>query len=167
MGDEKFVHLHVHTHYSLLDGANRIEPLIDRVKELGMPAVAITDHGNMFGAVEFYRAAVKAGVKPIIGCEVYMAPGPRTERTSCGIDEASYHLLLLARNLAGYRNLLRLASIAYREGFYYRPRIDREILAELSDGLIGASACLGGEIPQALLRRDRAAAEVRQYVYRL
>jgi DNA polymerase-3 subunit alpha len=149
-----FVHLHCHTHYSLLDGATRIEDLVRRVKEMGMPAVAITDHGNLFGAIEFYEAARRAGVKPIIGCEVYMAPGDRRARESRGMKEASYHLLLLAMNRAGYQNLLRLASIAYREGFYYRPRIDKEVLAEHHEGLICTSTCLGGEIPQALLGED-------------
>ena len=154
-----FVHLHVHTHFSLLDGATRIQPLVQRVKDLGMPAVAITDHGNMFGAIEFYRAACDAGVKPIIGCEVYMAPGDRRTRDATGIKDASFHLLLLAMNRAGYQNLLRLASIAYLEGFYYRPRIDKETLREFSEGLICSSACLGGEIPQALMNGNRVRAE--------
>jgi len=159
MSASSFVHLHVHTHYSLLDGANRIDKLIERVKALGMPAVAITDHGNLFGAVEFYERAVAAGVKPIIGCETYIAPGDRRARDSRGMKEASHHLLLLARNLTGYRNLMRLATIAYREGFYYRPRIDRAILAELREGLLCTSTCLNAEIPQALMRHNRAAAE--------
>ena len=154
-----FTHLHLHTHYSLLDGAIRLKSLMDHVKADGGKAVAITDHGNMFGVVPFYEAALAAGVKPIIGLEAYMAPGDRRSRESCGIADASYHLLLLARNNAGYRNLLKLSSIAYREGFYYKPRIDREVLREHSDGLICASACLGGELPQALLRGDGRAAE--------
>jgi len=149
-----FVHLHLHTHYSLLDGATRIGDLMQRVKALEMPAVAMTDHGNLFGAIEFYEAARKAGVKPIIGCEVYIAPGDRRARESGGMKEASNHLLLLACSRTGYQNLLKLASLAYLEGFYYRPRIDREVLAEYSDGLICTSACLSGEIPQALLRGD-------------
>ncbi|MCP4249755.1 MAG: DNA polymerase III subunit alpha, partial [bacterium] len=159
MSDGQFVHLHLHTHYSLLDGATRIGDLIARTKQLDMPAVAITDHGNMFGAAEFYRAAVAAGVKPIIGCETYMAPGDRRAKDTRGMKEASNHLLLLAMNNTGYCNLLKLASIAYRQGFYYRPRIDKEVLAELSEGLLCTSTCLGGEIPQALMNRDRAAAE--------
>jgi DNA polymerase III subunit alpha len=159
MASPSFIHLHVHSHYSLLDGATRIESLISRVKADGMPAAALTDHGNLFGAIEFYSAAKKAGIKPIVGCEVYMAPGSRTERDAKGISDASFHLLLLAQNLEGYRNLLKLCSIAYLEGFYYRPRIDREILRELSGGLICTSTCLGGEVPQALLTKDRAAAE--------
>ena len=149
-----FVHLHLHTHYSLLDGATRITDLMQRVKALAMPAVAMTDHGNLFGAIEFYEAARKAGVKPIIGCEVYMAPGDRRARESGGMKEASSHLLLLACNRTGYQNLLKLASIAYLEGFYYKPRIDREVLAAHSEGLICTSTCLGGEIPQALLREN-------------
>ena len=154
-----FTHLHLHTHYSLLDGATRLDALFARVKDDGGRAVAITDHGNMFGVVHFYEAALRAGVKPILGLEAYMAPGDRRSREAAGIQDASYHLLLLAENLAGYRNLLKLSSIAYREGFYYRPRIDREVLSAHADGLIGTSACLGGEIPQALLRDDRAGAE--------
>ncbi len=156
---DSFVHLHVHTHYSLLDGANRIGELVAKAKELGQPAIAITDHGNMFGAVEFYQAATRAGVKPIIGMEAYIAPGDRRSRDSKGVKDASYHLLLLAMDNAGYRNLIKLASIGYREGFYYKPRIDREVLEALSAGLICTSTCLGAEIPQALLSGDLAAAD--------
>ncbi len=159
MSGTTFVHLHVHTHYSLLDGATRIEALVERAKQLAMPAVAITDHGNLFGAIEFYQAAVKAGVKPIVGCEMYMAPGDRRSKETGRMKEASFHLLLLAMNLEGYRNLLKLASIAYREGFYYKPRIDKEVLRAFSGGLLCTSTCLGGEIPQALVQQDRAAAE--------
>jgi DNA polymerase III subunit alpha len=159
MSPGKFTHLHVHTHFSLLDGAVRVKDLMEKVKAQGSSAVAMTDHGNLFGIVPFYQAAVKAGVKPILGCEVYMAPGNRRERESRGIQEASYHLILLAKDLTGYRNLLKLASIAYREGFYYRPRIDKEVLQAHHEGLIGLSACLGGEIPQALIRGDVRAAE--------
>ena len=154
-----FVHLHVHTDYSLLDGACRIRDLVAACKQMDMPAVAITDHGNLFGAIEFYTAAREAGVKPIIGCEVYMAPGDRREREARGLREASYHLLLLAMNLVGYRNLIKLASIAYLEGFYYKPRIDKQVLREFSEGLICTSTCLGGEIPTALMRADAAAAK--------
>ena len=158
-----FVHLHCHTHYSLLDGANRIDELVQRAKELNQPAVAITDHGNMFGVIEFYNAARKAGVKPIIGLEAYIAPGDRRSREmAAGYDgkpESSYHLLLLAADNTGYRNLLKLSSIAYREGFYYKPRIDREVLAAHSAGLICTSTCLGAEIPKALMAHNRAAAE--------
>ncbi len=158
MASSSFVHLHLHTHFSLLDGATRIEALVDRVKKFDQPAVAITDHGNMFGAIELYSAARQAGIKPIIGCETYLASGSRTSRDREGLKE-SYHLLLLAMNLEGYHNLLRLSSIGYTEGFYRKPRIDKEILRELSGGLICTSTCLGGEIPQAYLNKDRAAAE--------
>ena len=154
-----FVHLHVHTDYSLLDGACRIRDLVAACKRMDMPAVAITDHGNLFGAIEFYTAAREAGIKPIIGCEMYMAPGDRREREARGLREASYHLLLLAMDLAGYHNLVKLASIAYLEGFYYKPRIDKQVLREFSEGLICASGCLGGEIPTALMRADAAAAK--------
>jgi len=153
-----FVHLHVHSHYSLLDGATRIEAIVRRAKEFGMPAAAITDHGNMFGAVEFYLAARKAGVKPILGCEAYLATGDRRSKDS-GERKESYHLLLLAMNVKGYRNLMQLATIGYTEGFYRKPRIDKEVLREFSDGLLCTSTCMGGEIPQTFLSRDRAAAE--------
>ncbi len=155
---EKFVHLHNHSHYSLLDGALRIEDMVGRAKALGQSAIAISDHGNMFGVIEFYSAALKAGVKPIVGCEMYVAPGDRRDRDAKGISDASYHLLLLAMNRTGYQNLLRLSSIAYREGFYYRPRIDKAVLAEHSDGLICSSSCLAGELPSKLLLRDADAA---------
>ena len=159
MSPGKFTHLHVHTHFSLLDGAVRIKDLVEKTKAQGSSAVAMTDHGNLFGVVPFYQAAAKAGIKPILGCEMYMAPGDRRERESRGIQEASYHLLLLAKNRTGYDHLLKLASIAYREGFYYRPRIDKEVLRAYGEGLLGMSACLGGEVPQALLRGDVRAAE--------
>ena len=155
----KFSHLHVHTHFSLLDGATRVKDLVKEAKAQGSSSVAITDHGNLFGVVPFYQAARKEGVRPIIGCEAYMAPGDRRDKEARGMKEASYHLLLLAMNRTGYQNLLKLASIAYLEGFYYRPRIDKEILRQYSDGLICTSGCLGAEIPQALLRDDRRAAE--------
>ncbi|MDY0397269.1 MAG: DNA polymerase III subunit alpha [Desulfuromonas thiophila] len=154
-----FVHLHLHSQYSLLDGAIRIPDLIDHVKDHRMPAVAVTDHGNMFGAVEFYLKATAAGVKPIIGCEVYVAPSSRFDKKNArGSSEASYHLVLLCQNQTGYRNLCQLVSAAYREGFYYRPRIDWELLRQHHQGLIALSACLGGEIPTLLLldRPDEA-----------
>jgi len=154
-----FCHLHVHTYYSLLDGATRIDDVVQRAKQMDMPAVAITDHGNLFGVIEFYEAACKAGVQPIIGCETYMAPGDRRSREARGLKEASRHLLLLAANNVGYRNLVKLASLAYCEGFYYRPRIDMEILREFSDGLLCTSACLSGEIPRALMQENRGRAE--------
>ncbi|HRZ14878.1 MAG TPA: DNA polymerase III subunit alpha [Candidatus Omnitrophota bacterium] len=143
-----FVHLHLHTQYSLLDGACRISDLLETAKKYNMDALAITDHGNMFGALEFYLAAQKAGIKPIIGCEVYVAPRSRTDREG-GMDDVA-HLILLARNETGYQNLMKLVSVGYLEGFYYKPRIDKEILAQYKDGLIGLSACLKGEIPQML-----------------
>src|SRR5437868_7682541 len=155
-----FVHLHVHTHYSLLDGACRVDKLVKRVKELGMDSIAITDHGCMFGVIEFFNECKKEGIKPILGMEAYMAPGDRRERTTPGgnAGEAAYHLLLLAENLEGYKNLIRLSSIAYREGFYYKPRIDKEVLREYSKGLIATSACLGGEVATALIKKDPKAA---------
>ena len=158
MSSISFAHLHVHTHYSLLDGATRLEALVRRAQEFDMPAVAITDHGNLFGAIEFYTAAVAAGIKPIIGCESYLAPGDRRHKEGESGKE-SFHLLLLAMNLQGYRNLLRLSSIGYTEGFYRRPRIDKNVLREYSDGLICTSGCIASEIPRTLLNRDRAAAE--------
>src|SRR3954462_15386527 len=151
-----FVHLHVHTHYSLLDGACRVDKLIKRTKELGMDSIAITDHGCMYGVVEFFNECKKEGIKPILGMEAYMAPGDRRERSTPGgnAGEAAYHLLLLAKDLEGYRNLIKLSSIAYREGFYYKPRIDKEVLRAHSKGLIATSACLGGEVSSALMKRD-------------
>ncbi|MBI5124344.1 MAG: DNA polymerase III subunit alpha [Candidatus Omnitrophica bacterium] len=150
MTHSDFVHLHVHTQYSLLDGACLLERLLHKVRENRMPACAITDHGNMFGAIEFYDMAMKVGVKPIIGCEVYIAPDSRFEKSSHGIQEASFHLILLAKNETGYRNLLKLTSAGFLEGFYYRPRIDKEILSQHKDGLICLSSCLKGEIPHLI-----------------
>ena len=141
-----FVHLHLHTQYSLLDGAIRIKDLVGKAKATGMPALAITDHGNMFGAVEFYLKCKEAGIKPIIGCEVYLAPDSRFSKDAKGISEAAYHLILLCENLEGYKNLSYLTSAGFKEGFYYRPRIDRELLADHSEGLIALSACLKGEV---------------------
>src|SRR5688572_10996441 len=148
-----FTHLHVHTHYSLLDGACRIPDLVSRAKQLGMDSLAITDHGCMFGVIEFYNECKKEGIKPIIGMEAYMAPGDRRDK-STSHGESSYHMVLLAQNIEGYHNLLKLSSTAYREGFYYKPRIDKEILREHHRGLIATSACLGGEIPSAFMKRD-------------
>ncbi len=148
-----FAHLHVHTEYSLLDGFSKIEPLVERVKEMGMPAVAITDHGTMYGVIEFYRTAKAAGIKPIIGMEAYMAARGMRDRDP-KLDKKSYHLLLLAENETGYRNLLKLASLAQLEGFYYYPRIDKETLAAHSEGLICTTGCMSAEIPRALLRED-------------
>jgi DNA polymerase-3 subunit alpha len=157
-----FVHLHVHSQYSLLDGASRIEDLINKAREYRMPALALTDHGNMFGAVEFYTRVLESGLKPIVGYEAYVAPGSRKDKKSLGIRDASFHLTLLAKDEVGYRNLMKLASSAYLEGFYYRPRIDKEILSEYREGLIALSGCLKGEIPQLIntgnLNRAREAA---------
>jgi DNA polymerase-3 subunit alpha len=148
-----FVPLHLHTEYSLLDGAIRIKELIEQANAFRMPAVAVTDHGNLFGAVEFYRLATKAGIKPIIGCEVYIAPGSRFEkRQGSDMEEASFHLILLARDNNGYRNLVTLVTKAYTEGFYYKPRIDRDLLEQYSGGLIGLTSCLKGEIPYYVQR---------------
>jgi DNA polymerase-3 subunit alpha len=141
-----FVHLHLHTQYSLLDGAIRFDDLISKAKDHNMPAVAITDHGNMFGAAEFYLQCKKSGVKPLIGCELYLAPDSRFSRDARGISEAAYHLILLCENMQGYKNLSYLTSAGYKEGFYYRPRIDRELLSGHSEGLIALSACLKGEV---------------------
>src|SRR5579875_813195 len=149
MANSQFVHLHLHTDYSLLDGACDIPKVMDRAAELKMPAVALTDHGNMFGAVKFYDAAVKRGVKPIIGCEVYVAPTSRFDRSP--ESDRPNHLVLLCENERGYRNLVKLASLAYTEGYYYKPRIDKDLLARHSEGLIGLSACLKGEVASALM----------------
>lgn len=157
----QFVHLHVHTQFSLLDGANQIDPLIQQIKSFGQPAVAITDHGNMFGAIEFYRKAKELGVKPIIGCEAYMAPGSRLNKDSSQLAHNDYyHLILLAQNLTGYQNLIKLVSKAYLEGFYYKPRMDKEIIKEYHEGLIALSGCLSGEIPYLIGQKemDRAVA---------
>ena len=165
MEHANFVHLHLHSQYSLLDGAIKINELVDRAKQYNMPAVAVTDHGNMFGAVEFYCKAKKSGIKPIVGCEVYVAPGSRfTKGNARGSSEASYHLVLLCMNLTGYQNLCRLISTAYREGFYYKPRIDWELLETHNEGLIALSACLGGELPTLinLNQADEALERARQ-----
>ena len=146
MPADSFVHLHLHTEYSTLDGAVRIPELMKKAKEFEMPAVAITDHGNMFGAVEFYQTAVHAEIKPIIGCEVYMAPGKLTDRQATSGRDAAYHFTLLAKDDTGYHNLVKLVSIAHLDGVYYKPRIDKEVLASHSKGLIGLSGCLKGEI---------------------
>jgi len=149
MASGNFVHLHLHTDYSLLDGACEIARLMDRAAELKMPAVAVTDHGNLFAAVQFYHAALNRGLKPIIGCETYVAPTNRFDRSPD--SDRPNHLVLLCENERGYRNLVKLASAAYREGYYYKPRIDKDLLARHADGLIGLSACLRGEVAAALL----------------
>ena len=154
MPDQRFTHLHLHTDYSLLDGAIQIKPLARRTEELGMTACAMTDHGNMFGAISFYNTMKSRGIKPIIGCETYITRGSRRDRAASAPGEkANFHLILLAKDLDGYRNLVRLTSKAYTEGFYYKPRIDKELLAEHSKGLIALSACLSG-VPSAALARE-------------
>jgi DNA polymerase III subunit alpha len=154
MPEQRFAHLHLHTDYSLLDGAIQIKPLAKRTEELGMTACAMTDHGNMFGAISFYNTMKSRGIKPIIGCETYITRGNRRDRTAAGPGEkANFHLILLAKDLEGYRNLVRLTSKAYTEGFYYKPRIDKELLAEHSKGLIALSACMSG-VPSAMLARE-------------
>jgi DNA polymerase-3 subunit alpha len=160
-----FVHLHLHTQYSLLDGTIRLADLFKKAREYRMPAVAITDHGNMYGAVDFYQQAYKAGIKPIIGCELYVAPRSRFDKTSAGPGETARHLIVLVKNLQGYRNLIKLTSAGFLEGFYYRPRIDKEILAKHSEGLIATSACLHGEVADSILKGDLegAKAAARQY----
>jgi DNA polymerase-3 subunit alpha len=154
-----FVHLHVHTQYSLLDGAIKLDDLVTRARDFKMPALAITDHGNMFGAVEFYRKCMAGGIKPIIGSEMYVAPQDRRKKESIrGLPDTGYHLILLVKNQAGYKNLMRLSSIGYVEGFYHKPRIDKEVLRRHSEGLLALSSCLRGEIPSLLLlgKQDQA-----------
>jgi len=163
---DEFVHLHVHTEYSLLDGMCRIPALLERVKEYGMPAVAITDHGNLFGVVEFYRQAMKCGVKPIVGTEIYVAPGSRFEKSARSSGETAHHLVLLAENETGYQNLLKLSTSSYLEGFYYRPRVDKELLDKRHEGLIALSACLAGEVSSEAGKGDLEAAEKAACTYR-
>ena len=140
MPHKDFVHLHLHSQYSLLDGAIRIPDLIQKAKEFGMPALAVTDHGNLFGAMEFYNEVQASGIKPIIGCEVYVAPGSRKNQSSQNGEPKAYHLVLLCENEKGYRNLCRMVTDAYLEGFYYKPRIDRELLEEFHEGLVRLAA---------------------------
>ncbi len=153
-----FVHLHSHTEYSLLDGSNKVRAYAQRVKELGMNAAAITDHGNMYGVIEFYLACQEAGIKPIIGCEVYVAPGSRFDREIGDNSERYYHLILLAENNEGYRNLSRIVSRSFTEGYYYKPRVDKELLREFHEGIICSSACLAGEVARDLVRGDKESA---------
>jgi len=150
MKHSDFVHLHLHTEYSLLDGACRIDDVVEKAHEAKMPAVAITDHGNMCGAIDFYKAASERGIKPIIGCEAYIAPGSRRDKKSGNARDAAYHLVLLAKDDTGYKNLIKLITAAHLEGFYYKPRIDKEILAQHAKGLIGFTACLKGEVPNKI-----------------
>ena len=158
-----FTHLHVHTEYSLLDGSNKIKEYVKRVKELGMDSAAITDHGVMYGVIEFYKEATAAGLNPIIGCEVYVAPGSRFDRENVSGEDRYYHMVLLAENDTGYHNLMKIVSKGFTEGFYYKPRVDDETLKQYHEGIIALSACLAGEIPRFLVRgmyeEARAAAE--------
>src|SRR3989338_4504888 len=160
----KFTHLHVHSHYSLLDGLTKIDELIQKAKDEGSSSLAITDHGVMYGAIEFYQKCKKAGLKPIIGVEAYLAPGSRLDK-SVKSDERNYHLVLLAKNETGYKNLIKLTSIAHLEGFYYKPRIDWEVLAKYKDGLIALTACLAGEIPRLIAadKLDKAKKRILEY----
>ena len=153
-----FVHLHVHTEFSLLDGACRIDGIMDRVKELNQDTVAITDHGVMYGCIDFYKAAKAAGVKPIIGCEVYVTRRSIADRVH-GIDNESYHLVLLCKDRKGYENLCLLVSEAFIHGFYGKPRVDIAMLEKHHEGLIALSACLAGAIPQYLMEEDYASAK--------
>ncbi|OGN15335.1 MAG: DNA polymerase III subunit alpha [Candidatus Yanofskybacteria bacterium RIFCSPHIGHO2_02_FULL_44_12b] len=154
----RFTHLHTHSHYSLLDGLSKIDELVAKAKELGMEALALTDHGVMYGAIEFYKKASAAGIKPIIGCEMYISENGMHEKRT-GIDDKRYHLVILAENNTGYRNLIKLVTAAHLEGFYYKPRIDKELLRSHSEGLIGLSACLGGEISRAVLAKNNEKAK--------
>jgi DNA polymerase-3 subunit alpha len=160
-----FVHLHVHTQYSLLDGTIRLDDLLNKAKDYQMPAIAMTDHGNMFGAISFYQRAYKHGIKPIIGCELYVAPKSRFDKNSHHAGESARHLVVLVKNMQGYKNLMKLTTTGYLDGFYYKPRIDKEILKDHHEGLIGLSACLHGEIADFLLRgnRDGARQAAREY----
>jgi DNA polymerase-3 subunit alpha len=166
MSTDSFVHLHCHTEYSTLDGAVRIAAAMKKAKEFKMPALAITDHGNLFGAIEFYQAGNEAGIKPIIGCEVYVAPDSHTKKTANSQRESAYHFTLLAHNDDGYKNLVKLVSIAHLDGMYYKPRIDKELLAQHSAGLIGLSGCLKGEVNQAIIEDDLPKARKLTAAYR-
>ena len=150
-----FTHLHVHTEYSLLDGSSKIKELPARAKELGMDSLAITDHGVMYGAIDFYRACKAVGIKPIIGCEVYVAPGSRFDKEAVGQgDDRYYHLVLLAENNTGYSNLMKIVSRGFTEGFYYKPRVDYEVLTKYHEGIIALSACLAGEVARDITRNN-------------
>ncbi|HPC74293.1 MAG TPA: DNA polymerase III subunit alpha [Syntrophales bacterium] len=166
MKHQDFVHLHVHTQYSLLDGTIRLQDVLKKARELRMPAVAMTDHGNIYGAVDFYQSAYRLGIKPIIGCELYVAPRGRLEKTVETAGDSARHLIVLVKNFQGYKNLIKLTSLGFLEGFYYRPRVDKELLAKHSEGLIALSACLHGEVADHLLRGDAEGAEKAALEYR-
>jgi DNA polymerase-3 subunit alpha len=161
----KFIHLHVHSHYSLLDGLAKIDELVDKAKEFGMDSLALTDHGAMYGAIEFYRKCLTAGIKPIIGAELYLTLGSRFDKTA-GKSDIRYHLVLLAKNKIGYRNLIKLVTKSHLEGFYYKPRIDKELLEKYHEGLIFLTSCLQGEIPNAILAGDWAKAKATTLEYK-
>ncbi len=161
-----FSHLHVHTEYSLLDGSNKIKEYVHRLKELGMDSGAITDHGVMYGAIDFYKAAKAEGIKPILGCEVYVAPGSRFDRELTGGDDRYYHLILLAENNTGYNNLMKIVSRSFTEGYYYKPRVDMELLQQYHEGIIAASACLAGEVARNIVRGNISEAEAAAIRYR-
>jgi len=151
-----FVHLHNHSEYSLLDGLSKLKPMVERTRELGMDALAITDHGALYGAINFYKICKEAGIKPIIGCEIYIAQGSRHERT---VEDKDYnHLILLAKNITGYRNLMKIVSISQLEGFYYKPRTDIKLLDEYREGLICLSSCLNGYVSEPLMTGHEAEA---------
>ena len=161
-----FVHLHVHTEYSLLDGSNKIREYVSRVKELGQTAAAITDHGVMYGCIDFYKEALAQGIRPILGCEVYVSPGSRFDRDYAASDDRYYHLVLLAENNRGYENLMHIVSAGFTEGFYYRPRVDKELLSRYHEGLIALSACLAGEVPRHITMGDYEGAKKAALEYR-
>ncbi|MEA1951900.1 MAG: PHP domain-containing protein, partial [Planctomycetota bacterium] len=150
-----FTHLHCHSHYSLLDGAGQVGALLERAKELGMNSLALTDHGNMYGSLEFYRKAKALEMNPVVGYEAYVAPSSRSEREG-GIQGSNFHLTLLAQNRVGFKNLLKMASAAYLEGFYFRPRIDKELLEAHSEGIICLSGCVSGEVNRMVLEGGEA-----------
>jgi DNA polymerase-3 subunit alpha len=158
MSVPEFVHLHTHSEFSLLDGACRLPGLVKTAVDMGMPALALTDHGVMYGNITFYSEAKKAGLNPILGCEVYVAPRSRTQRDP-RMDRELYHLVLLAKEEKGYKNLIKLVSIAFSEGLYYKPRVDKELLSQYGDGLIALTACIGGEVPSKLRKIGMEAAE--------
>ena len=157
-----FVHLHVHSEFIILDGSNRIKDIPVRAKELGMKAMAITDHGVMFGAIDFYKACLANGIKPIIGCEVYVAPRKRTDKDP-NLDAKYNHLILLAKDNEGYKNLTKIVSIGFTEGFYYKPRIDKETLEKYHEGLVCCSECLGLEVTKSIFKGDMVYAEIVTY----
>ena len=160
-----FTHLHVHTEYSLLDGSNKIKEYVARVRELGMNSAAITDHGVMYGVIDFYRAAREAGIKPILGCEVYVAPNSRFDKELTGGEDRYHHLVLLAENNTGYANLMKIVSRGFTEGYYYKPRVDMEVLQQFHEGIIALSACLAGEVPRLILKgmKEEARMAARKY----